>query len=179
MQAHVVLGQQAQADFFIQFGFVVFHPKDFRERESGKRRVASDVEQGGTEARGQVGAFRGRALVAPEDGGPQGPVRRVKGGEPVHLAGEPHGGNVSGSGRARVPQRTQGAGGGMPPGIGVLLGPTRMRYDQGVLLRGRSHHAALRVNGKYFHPGRTDVDAHYEVHVCTPFVRGSWFVARG
>ena len=71
-------------------GLVAPDPEQLGRREPGERVVAGDGDQAlaADELADQV-ALGARALVVPQDGGPQDPVRRVQRDEAVHLPGEP------------------------------------------------------------------------------------------
>ena len=103
-----------------------------------------------------LGALRGGALVVPEDRRPQHAVRRVERHQPVHLARQADPGGLAG--RAQLLQHRLR---GVPPQLGVLLGPARPRGGERVLALGAREHRAvvgerdpLDGGGAYVEPDR-------------------------
>ena len=97
-------------------------PQQFGGGEARHGDVACDLAQRG-EVRFQLGALGGGTGVVPENGGAQWVAGAVEADGAVHLPGEADrlgGGEFSGMGAVEGVKRVQG---GLPPCVGVLLGP--------------------------------------------------------
>ena len=166
-QADVVLGEQHELRLRVDGGLVVADPEDLGGSEAGERDVAHGTnELGPADARVDLVALGPRALVVPQDRGPQHVPRGVEQDEAVHLAGEADRGHVVAR-RTGVGEGLADAGrGARPPLVRVLLGPERLRGLEREGRGGRGHHPALLVDQERLGARRRDVDAEEEaLHV--------------
>ena len=87
-EAHVVLRQQDVLDAGEGLGLVVAQPQQLGRREAGEGAVSGQRDQPlDAQALLDLFALGRRALVVPEDRGPQHAALLVLHDEPVHLAG--------------------------------------------------------------------------------------------
>ena len=161
-QPDVVLGQQDVADPGVDVRLVPSQPQQLRSGEARKRTVARQRDQTlEPEQLLDLGALGACALVVPEDRRTKHAIRFVEADEAVHLAREPHAGRLDAERRQRLLAR-------LPPVLGILLRPARLRRRERVALLGRGDHVARRRDRKRFHAGRPDVDPDEVFHYSPP-----------
>ena len=117
----VVLRQHDARDPRVHVGLVLPQPQQLRGREARQRAVPGERDEPlETDALLDLGALRARALVVPEDRGPEDGVVLVEADQAVHLAREAHALRLDAERRERCPARAH-------PVVGVLLRPPRVR----------------------------------------------------
>ena len=147
---HVVLRQQHVADPRVRLRLVRAQPEQLRGGEAGERAVAGQRDQPvEPDARLDLGALGGRALVVPEDRRAQHALVGVEHDEPVHLPGE-----ADRALRQAREARLRGA----PPVLRVLLRPAGLRRRERVALVGGGEHLAVRRDRDRLDAGRADVE---------------------
>ena len=165
LEANVVLGQQHMGDPRPHLRLVLADPEQLRRREAGQRVVAGDLDQPLRPDRlADRVAFRGRALVVPQDGGAQHRVGGVQDDGPVHLSGEPNPLDLL---RPRPclaehgPNRCHRAG---PPVARILLAPQRPGGGQAVGGLADAAHHAVAIDQDGLGGGGRDVEPEDEAH---------------
>ena len=136
-KADVVLRQQHVADLRVRLGLVPAQPEQLRSGEPRQSTVSGQLDQPvEPDPFLDLGALGGRALVVPQDRGPQDGAVVAEHDEAVHLSRE--------ADRA-LRQPCQARLGGAPPVLGILLGPAGPgRRERVLLARGREQYAVWR-----------------------------------
>ena len=134
-QANEVLGQQNPANPSVGVGLVLAHPKELGRSESFQRWIGRARDDLGKPDLALDGlALGGGALVAPENGRPDGPIAGVQERGAMHLAGEPDSADDRRV-RRHPDAGAEGLEGRAFPGVGVLLGPAGLRGVHGIFRR--------------------------------------------
>ena len=155
-QAQIILGQKHGLGAGEHVGFVAAQPEQLRRGEAGHGAIAGDrPHRNGCL---QLGTFRLRAAVVPEDGRPQHALAGVEQHRAVHLPGQADGGDARGEIRKSRHHRA----GGAPPVVGVLLAVFRLGAANGKRLARLAHEGAVFVDHHRLYCGGAEVDA--EIH---------------
>ncbi len=159
--ADVVLGQQEVRQPAVSVGLLLPQPEQLGRLEPGQRGVARDLQQPfGAHPGGDLAALRLRPLVVPEQRRADRLPGTVEEDRAVHLAAQAdpddppvHRASDLAEGFARRP----------PPGLGVLLGPARMRHGEGIATAGGRDPLPIAADGERPDAGRADVEADQDV----------------
>src|SRR5215469_1029470 len=126
--------------------FVFTDPENLCESEVGKRGVRGELNQA-LEAKG-LREFAGLlfgANVAPDERGANDVPAFIEKDRSVHLAGEADAGDVFASEIRGGKHFAHGGAGGVPPILGVLLGPANLRGGKGLMIFGGCGDKATRL----------------------------------
>ncbi len=141
----------------VDFGLVLLHPQELGRGETGERHVAGDLDEA---------LLRLGALVVPQDGRTQDFARRIEQHQPVHLPGQPDGGDVCPADAAFGQRLADGARRCLPPFVRILFGPEGMGNLEGVRADGCCYDVPPRVDQQRFAAGRRNVESQEILHGC-------------
>ena len=160
-KADVILGQQNLPAFLVVPRLMLPEPEDFGCSEAGKGGVGDHLDECGASAGlfFDLGALSGGALVVPEERGAEDFAGGIEEDRTVHLAGEADGADGGGFSPGFSEHGASGAGGGLIPLLGTLLGPARFGGQECVGGFGGGKNFARIGKQECFRAGRTDVDA--------------------
>ena len=152
-EADVVLREQDVRDPRVDVRLVPAQPQELRRGEARERSVPGQLDQARqADALLDLRALGARALVVPEDRRPQHRVVGPERDEAVHLTREAERIAVL---PAELGQRRAAR---LPPVLGVLLGPARLRGRERVLALDAGEHLAGRRDRDRLDAGRADVE---------------------
>ena len=148
------------ADARVDLRLLLAHPENLGRGKASQRVVASERDQPLTSnARANLVALRGGALVVPEDRRTQDSASLVQHHEAVHLPRQPDRRHI-GACASRLPQRLADAvGDARVPVLRRLLGPERSRRREREWRRRAGHDLPAAINQQRLRAGRRDVDA--------------------
>ena len=165
-QAHEILGQQEVRRPLVDLRFVLADPKKLGRAEAGERGIRDELDElFRADARRDPIALRLAALVTPDQRRVEDSIALVEKHHAVHLAGESHGGDVFAAETRPLEHGADSLDSGLPPVLGVLLGPAGLGHPHGLVVAGRgAHHVAVRPHDHRARARRADVDAHEVGH---------------
>lgn len=172
-EAQVVLRHQHAGRRGEHVGFVLRDPQQLRRGEAGHREVAGEGVQVGR-ALGEQRAFVGAAHVVPQDRGAQHAVVATEQHRAVHLARQADPAHLRERFAVLRAQRRERGQRALPPVVGMLFRPARMRPRHAERRAGGADHGAVRGEQQHLHFRGAEVDA--EIHErSAPSVRSRYF----
>jgi len=160
-EANVVFWKHDRADTMPVVRLVLANPKEFREGEIRKRRVAGELDDaGGSQLLIDFLTLWFGADVAPDERRANDGILVVEHDSAVHLAGESHARDV-GATQSRLRERfSDGEAAGTPPVLRILFGPTDLwRRERRMFLSGGAHHMSEFIDDECASAAGSDVNS--------------------
>ena len=168
--AYKILRKKDVADAAVDLRLVLLHPQNLRRREPGQRVVARNAHQVLlAQPQPHIIALFACALIVPQDGRPQRYAVLVQQHQPVHLPAHTDRADLRRIDTRLLQRRAHARHRAVPPQIGVLLAPQRMRRLKRVLCRAHRDDLTLLVDDQGLRRRSRRVDAD-QIHFPAPLL---------